>query len=460
MTSCISQLSFSFYRHRSIQVGIFVVARSPAMPACCLCGLFDQRHGLTRGLAECVCDDRDDSRVSHLDKRFASASTRSSLATRMPTTRIAYVTIRRFRFLPTQPAAQLLDHNQQLVVGRTRPRRAISLKLQDALLDWFVQICGEQVRKRGEILLDVDSTDDPTYGQQQLSFFIAAFATSTCITLCWSLSGTPVACWPPDCGRARSLVTPASSPCCCASSRDSSESFPRSASDCVLTPGSLCRCSMNSASFSASSTPSASLPTHGCKRKRSGCSVVSPDVIVEAASRSDPFPAFSIALTAGLISGASASKAEHTESGTNVRFLVTNLKGRSRSTSLCDDRGECENRLEEFKNGFAADRLSCHRFRANVPPVATQFRLQSRQPVSFATTVVDALRTNRNAAHSAVQDWCAHPRNRSLHPHSPGQRLALSGSLPSRVQLLLDCLARSTTHSRKGHAELSQKNGS
>ena len=29
------------------------------------------------------------------------------------------------------------------------------------------------------------------------------------------------------------------------------------------------------------------------------------------------------------------------------------------------DRGECENRIEEFKNGFHADRLSCHRFLAN-----------------------------------------------------------------------------------------------
>jgi hypothetical protein len=27
--------------------------------------------------------------------------------------------------------------------------------------------------------------------------------------------------------------------------------------------------------------------------------------------------------------------------------------------------GECENRIEEFKNGFLADRLSCHRFLAN-----------------------------------------------------------------------------------------------
>jgi hypothetical protein len=30
-----------------------------------------------------------------------------------------------------------------------------------------------------------------------------------------------------------------------------------------------------------------------------------------------------------------------------------------------NDRQECANRIEEFKNGFAADRLSCHRFRAN-----------------------------------------------------------------------------------------------
>ena len=30
-----------------------------------------------------------------------------------------------------------------------------------------------------------------------------------------------------------------------------------------------------------------------------------------------------------------------------------------------NDRGECENRIEEFKNGFRADRLSCQRFLAN-----------------------------------------------------------------------------------------------
>ena len=40
-------------------------------------------------------------------------------------------------------------------------------------------------------------------------------------------------------------------------------------------------------------------------------------------------------------------KAEHTEAGTNLRFLVTNLKGHSRPVfSFYNDRGECENRIE------------------------------------------------------------------------------------------------------------------
>jgi len=67
-----------------------------------------------------------------------------------------------------------------------------------------------------------------------------------------------------------------------------------------------------------------------------------------------------------------------------LRFLVTNLKGRCGSVfSFYNDRGECENRIEEFKNGFAADRLSCHRFRANA------FRLLLH---SFAYNLVNLFR--------------------------------------------------------------------
>jgi hypothetical protein len=59
-------------------------------------------------------------------------------------------------------------------------------------------------------------------------------------------------------------------------------------------------------------------------------------------------------------------KAEHTAAGTNLRFVITNCPGRASEVfAFYNDRGECENRIEEFKNGFRADRLSCHRFLAN-----------------------------------------------------------------------------------------------
>ena len=76
-----------------------------------------------------------------------------------------------FQILADQPLGEPLGSQPTLSRWENSPSPRDLLKLQDALLDWFVKLCGEQVRKRGEILLDVDSTDDPTYGQQQLSFF-------------------------------------------------------------------------------------------------------------------------------------------------------------------------------------------------------------------------------------------------------------------------------------------------
>lgn len=57
--------------------------------------------------------------------------------------------------------------------------------------------------------------------------------------------------------------------------------------------------------------------------------------------------------------------------GTNLRFVITNRPGRAQPLyDGYDQRGECENRIKEFKRDLFADRLSCHRYRANA------FRLQ------------------------------------------------------------------------------------
>lgn len=64
------------------------------------------------------------------------------------------------------------------------------------------------------------------------------------------------------------------------------------------------------------------------------------------------------------------AKAECSVEGTNLRFIVTNLPvrdaaGAERVYDSYVQRGQSEQRMDELKNGLGAGRLSCHRFRAN-----------------------------------------------------------------------------------------------
>jgi hypothetical protein len=71
------------------------------------------------------------------------------------------------------------------------------------------------------------------------------------------------------------------------------------------------------------------------------------------------------------------AKAECHDGGTNLRFVVTNLPAETSpgdwpsdpvARLIYDDytqRGESEQRMDELKNGLHIDRLSCHRFMAN-----------------------------------------------------------------------------------------------
>ena len=65
------------------------------------------------------------------------------------------------------------------------------------------------------------------------------------------------------------------------------------------------------------------------------------------------------------------AKAECHDGGTNLRFVVTNLpdiataeQGKKTYDGYIE-RGESEHRMDELKNGLHMDRLSCHRFMAN-----------------------------------------------------------------------------------------------
>ena len=64
MTSCIAQFTFFFYRPKPIRVdfsGGQISSDAGLLPL----RAFDQRHGLTRDLAQRISDPRDEERVQH-----------------------------------------------------------------------------------------------------------------------------------------------------------------------------------------------------------------------------------------------------------------------------------------------------------------------------------------------------------------------------------------------------------
>jgi len=64
------------------------------------------------------------------------------------------------------------------------------------------------------------------------------------------------------------------------------------------------------------------------------------------------------------------AKAEVTEIGDNPRYLITNMEQDAEAVyTFYTGRGQCENYIKEIKNALFGDRMSCHTFAAN------QFRL-------------------------------------------------------------------------------------
>jgi hypothetical protein len=379
----IPQLSFSFYRHRAIRAdfsGGQITSDAGLLPL----RAFDQRHGLTRDLSKWLRDPREDERVRH--------SVLSLFRQRLYQIIAGYEDANdadrlrhdpAFQILADQPLGEPLGSQPTLSRWENSPAPRDLLKLQDALLDWFVKICGAQVRKRGEILLDVDTTDDPTHGQQQLSFFnggydqhmyhpLLIFERHTGCLLAARLRPGKVV--------SHARIIPLLLRIVPRLQREFPSVRIKLRADAgFATPLLYEFCEFFGIHYAIGIGSNSRLEgkaqrlQHRLARRyrRTG-----------KPQRS--FSSFLYRAHPWSHQRRICYKAEHAEAGTNLRFLVTNLSGRSGSVfSFYNDRGECENRIEEFKNGFAADRLSCHRFRANA------FRLLLH---SFAYNLVNLFR--------------------------------------------------------------------
>ncbi len=355
MTSCcIPQLSFSFYRHQPIRVdfsGGQISSDAGLLPL----RAFDQCYGLTQGLGEGVCDAREEERVRHSVLSLFRQRLYQIIAGYEDTNdadRLRHDPV--FQILADQPLGEPLGSQPTLSRWENSPWPRDLLKLQDALLDWFVKICGKQVQNRGEILLDVDSTDDPTHGQQQLSFFNGGYDQHMYHPL---------------------LIFERHTGCLLAA---------RLRAGKVVSHARIIPLLLRIVPRLQREFPNVRI------KLRADAGFATP-LLYEFCE----FFGIQYAIGIGTNSRlqGKAQRLQHRlarryrrtgEPQRSFSSFLYRLSGRSGSVfAFYNDRGECENRIEEFKNGFAADRLSCHRFRANA------FRLLLH---SFAYNLVNLFR--------------------------------------------------------------------
>ena len=164
MTCCIPQLSFSFYRHQPIRAdfsGGQITSDAGLLPL----RAFDQHHRVTRDLAQLLSDPREDDRIRH--------DSLTLLRQRIYQIVVGYEDANdadRLRHDPMlqiiadQKLGEALGSQPTLSRWENAPSPRDLVRLNDALLEIFIRVCGDQVRRHGEIVLDIDSTDDPTHG--------------------------------------------------------------------------------------------------------------------------------------------------------------------------------------------------------------------------------------------------------------------------------------------------------
>lgn len=92
------------------------------------------------------------------------------------------------------------------------------------------------------------------------------------------------------------------------------------------------------------------------------------------------------------------AKVERTREGLNLRFVVTNRRGRAAAIfHWYEQRGQAENFIKELKNDLAADRLSCSAYRAN----AVRLQLHA-YAYNLAVLFRDRILVDTELAHSTT----------------------------------------------------------
>jgi hypothetical protein len=366
-TECYSQLGFGFQPKLVVDFAGGTLTTDAGL---LLVREFDEQLGLTTDVVRRVTDTRDARYVTHeLD---------ALVRQRLYQIAAGYEDVNDADRLRHDPTFQVIAADGRTVLGSqptlSRMENAIDWpaihRLARTGIDWFCAYAYGPDEHPADLVLDLDSTDDPTHGTQQLALFHGWYDQHMYHPLLWFEGRTGLLL--------RSRLRPG---------RDPSAACVVDELRHVLGP--LRRRFPHTPIFLRGDAGMAT-PAVEAKLEAEGIRYVLgigtnrvfkarvAGLVAKAQQRYDR-TSRPVHLRTSFWHRAKSwrhhrrilVKIDVTAQGLNVRFMVTNRRGRAADlVAWYDDRGTSENWIKELKLDIHADRLSCHRFRANA------FRLQ------------------------------------------------------------------------------------
>ena len=167
-TECHSRFGFGFQRKLTVAFDGGEITTDAGL---LLVREFDERLGLTAALRAAVPDPR--------DRRYVSHDVLTLLRQRIYQIAAGYEDANDATYLRHDPTLQSVAHRLGAPLGSqptlSRLENAVPWdtirRLSGVLRQWFTRHAITRHDPPCELVLDVDSTDDPTHGQQELSFF-------------------------------------------------------------------------------------------------------------------------------------------------------------------------------------------------------------------------------------------------------------------------------------------------
>jgi len=366
-TECYTQLGFRFQPKLVVDFAGGTLSTDGGLV---LVREFDEQLGLTADVIVRLGDTRDARYVTHPAGRLVRQRLYQIIA--------GYEDANDADRLRHDPALQVVAGNGTAALGSqptlSRLENALEwptiARLGDVGVDWFCQYAYGPHEQPSEILLDVDSTDDPTHGAQQLALFVEHYDQFMYRPLCWfeGHTGLPL----------RTRLRPGRDPDTYGLLEDLvrmlpklRRRFPRAR---VLLRGDTGMASPAVETRLEAERIEYVLGMGGNKAFTRRIAGVRATAEARYARTQRPVAvrtSFRHRATRWKRQRRILVKLDVTAMGTTVRYMVTNRRGRA--TDLIhwyEGRGTAENRIKELKLDVQADRLSCHRFRANA------FRLQ------------------------------------------------------------------------------------